>query len=83
MTIQTTVIMINVCQLLPKLFPGYWDADNFLRYSWGQTSAAVIKWCDENDAHYYGKPKEDYSELEALQEAEKLGKRFVITEDLS
>jgi len=45
--------------------------------------AAFRRWCDENDVHYYARPKESYSIFEATDEAHTAGRSKLLLEDLS
>jgi len=77
------VEQIGICKLLDIIFPGYWDNTNFLKYSYEETCAGVVEWCNKNNAHYYARPKESYFPNIGVAEAIKLGKTKVVLEDLS
>ena len=77
------VEMINICDLLGQLFPGYWDNLNFLKYDYADTCDKVNKWCEANNAHYYARGRESFFKWEACDEAIALGKTKVVLEDLS
>ena len=40
-------------------------------------------WCAEHNAHYYARPRESFSEYEAVCEAKARGRSAVVVEDLS
>jgi hypothetical protein len=75
--------VVNICDLLEILFPGYWEAGKYKDHTWDVTSKAVIKWCEDNDAHYYGAPRESFSIYTGIREAEAAGKSKVVVEDMS
>ena len=60
---------------LPE-FPGIKDFSN-------EYNELFIKWCHENNALYYARPKEDFSEAEALDIATADGYDIVLLENLS
>lgn len=77
------VDVINICDLLECLFPGYFDSDAWMKIGFDEEGEAVIKWIADNDAYYYGKPKEDFFIGEAVRECAELGKYLVVVEDMS
>ena len=62
--------MISEVDLLDVLFPGYWEEQKFLKISYAEETAAIMGFCSKNNFHYYAKPKGEYNEYEALQEAD-------------
>jgi hypothetical protein len=42
-----------------------------------------MSWCDENNSHYYAKPREDFFIFRAVEEAIAEGNDIVVVEDLS
>jgi hypothetical protein len=75
--------IVNICDLLGILFPGYWDNCNFTKYDYEETRNKVVEWCEANDSHYYARGRENFFIWEACNEAEALGKSKVVVEDLS
>lgn len=68
----------GVCTVLEnKLGKDWWKAN------YEEHSKIVQEYLKENDAHYYAKPKEDFFLWEAVEEAEALGKKEVVVEDMS
>jgi uncharacterized membrane protein len=61
--------MLSEVNLLSILFPGYWDNLNFMKYSDEETTKAMKNWCRQNNFYYYAKPKDEYDEFQAAQEA--------------
>ena len=72
------VKVVNICDLLDHLYPhGHLGVDGY-----GERHS-VKKWCDENESHYYGRPREDFFIFTAVEEAIIEGKDVVVVEDLS
>ena len=72
------VKVVNIGNLLDRLYPhGHLGVDGY-----GERHS-VKKWCDENDSHYYARPREDFSIGEAVREAIANRKSCVVVEDLS
>ena len=70
--------VVNICDLLDRLYPhGHHNVDYMA------SGVATKKWCDENDSHYYARPREDFSIGEAVREAIANRKSCVVVEDLS
>ena len=80
MTQTNNIQTKGIITLLDELIP---NRDEQFSLSYEQESKLVIDWCEANDFHYYGKPKSDFFEWEAIQEAENLGKKGVVLENLS
>lgn len=76
-----TIKVINVCDLLGVLFGESWASDYDRSYE--ETQAAILTWCKANGAHYYARPRENYSRIEAIAEARSAGNVTVVVEDLS
>ena len=74
---------IGICALIEELFPGYWDNEGYLHYTYEETSKAVMEWCEKNNAHYYGRGREEFFKWEGIEEAVALGKETVVFEDYS
>lgn len=51
--------------------------------TFAESAVWLADWCEKNDAHYYGRPKDLFYEYEAVQEARAEGKSVVVVEDLS
>ena len=64
---------VSVCDILGDNFVGDYDEE----------CRIVKEYVKEHDAHYYGKPREDFFMFEAFEEAEAKGKSIVVVEDLS
>ena len=62
--------MISEVDLLDVLFPGYWEKLRFLELKENEENEAVINFCNENNFYYYAKPKDEYDEYQAMQEAD-------------
>jgi len=77
------VEIVNDCDLMEILFPGYWSQALYANYSWEEMSCAVVKWCMENDAHYYAREKHEFIIYEAVHEAKDAGKSVVVVENMS
>ena len=75
------VKVINVCDLMDDLIPG-WSSD-LAPGAYSRAGAAVMEWVNANGAHYYAADREDFSKTAAAFEAERAGKRVVVVEDLS
>lgn len=75
------VKVINICDLLENLFPGYFDGK--VRPGFDETGEAVIEWCKKNDAHFYARCREDFFMWEGVDEASSAGKTVVVVEDMS
>ena len=75
------VALINVCHLLDSLFCKDWPRDYTRPYA--ETQAAIMAWCEANEAHYYARGREEFSHSEAVDEAKQAGKTAVVVEDLS
>ena len=76
--------MINICDLLPVVIPGYWDLDwNHPDRDYATSRAKTEAWCKAHGAHYYSRDRENFSQSEAVAEATKLGLDRVVYEDLS
>ena len=78
-----TIATQNICDLLDIIFPNYWAKSLYREIDYAQSSKAILKWCDDNNYHYYARSRENFSESEAITEAEKLGKVGVVMEDMS
>lgn len=76
-----TVKVINVCDLMDVLVPG-WSGE-FGAAAYSKAGAAVMAWVNAHGAHYYAADREDFSQTCAAFEAERAGKRVVVVEDLS
>lgn len=76
-----TIKVINVCDVLGTIFGKDWASDFYRTYE--ETQAAIMTWCDANDAHYYARGREDFSRIDAIAEARSAGKTSVVVEDLS
>ena len=83
------VKVVNICDLLNHIYPEEYDS-TYTRPRWGwinmdykETGAAVMLWCDENNSHYYARPREGFFIFKAVQEAIVEGKDVVVVEDLS
>lgn len=76
-----TIKVVNVCDVLAVIFGEDWASDFYRTYD--ETQAAIMGWCEANDAHYYARPREDFSRIDALAEARSVGKTTVVVEDLS
>lgn len=70
------VEVYNICDFFSDIDP---DMD----LSYEEENKAMKKWCKENDALYYGKPKVNFRIDEAVKQARDEGKTKVILEDLS
>ncbi len=78
--------VVNICDLLITLFgPNHYSTfhgmPGYVDYS--EQNAAVMKWCKENNAHYYAADREDFSQYEAKCQAAALNLSTVVVEDLS
>jgi hypothetical protein len=51
--------------------------------TWEDECKYIRDWCNDHNAYYYARPKEDFNEHEARVEARDLGVEFLILEDLS
>ena len=72
------VKVVGIIDLLDCLYPnGHHNVDYMA------SGVATKKWCDENNSHYYAKPREDFSIGEAIREAIANRKSCVVVEDLS
>ena len=70
--------VVNICDLMDRLYPlGHYNVDYMT------SGVATKKWCDENDSHYYARPREDFSITAAMREAIANRKSCVVIEDLS
>ncbi len=86
LTNSEAVKVVNICDLLITLFgPNHYSTfsgmPGYVEY--GAQCAAVIKWCKENNAHYYAADREDFSQYEAQSQAAALNLSTVVVEDLS
>ena len=83
------VKVVNICNLLDYLYPEVWhEPSSTTRFGWmdvdyKESGAAVMSWCDENNSHYYAKPREDFFIFRAAEEAIAEGNDVVVVEDLS
>jgi len=73
---DSQVRVVNVCDLIDI----FCDAGV---HGYKDQSEAVIQWCRNSGAHYYGRPKETFFVDEAIEEARCQGKSVVVVEDLS
>lgn len=69
------VMILGICTLIDELGIGYGD---YMEYS-----DVIMGWIADNNAHYYARPREDFSEWEAVREARLQDKSLVVVEDLS
>ena len=49
----------------------------------GPATVLFKDWCNANNVYYYGRPREDFSEREALDLAAKACARFLLMENMS
>lgn len=70
------ITVVGICTLMEEI-----DPDNKL--TWEESGEKVREWCREHNATYYGRPRESFSECEAIEQARKEGKTCVVVEDLS
>ena len=83
------VKVVNICNLLDHLYPEVWhEPSSTTRFGWmdvdyKESGAAVRSWGDENNSHYYAKPREDFFIFRAAEEAIAEGNDVVVVEDLS
>jgi hypothetical protein len=78
-TIQGIKI-INICDWDEEM---YGDVPYWSDISWDKQIKDMKKWCAENDAVYYGAPKEDFFIWKGIDYAKAQGKSCVVVEDLS
>ena len=72
---QKGIKIVNIVKLLNAIAKGVDD--------YQAESQIVQKWVAENDAHFYGRPKDGFSMQEAVTEAKNAGKEIVVIEDIS
>lgn len=60
-----------------------WDTDEYDPDHYTKYRAWVDEQLLRGDTYYYAQPRESFFEWEAYDKAHKLGKRFIILEDLS
>ena len=73
------VEVISICDYIDSL-PDFPKDANIYREPWGTNFVACLM---KDNHHYYGAPREQYSEAEACRQAVKAGKTSVVVEDLS
>jgi hypothetical protein len=78
-----SVEAVDICDLMEVLYPGYWDEQRYLKITYEVSRNRVESWCREHGAHYYARPREEFSTYEAREEALSYGLRRVVLEDLS
>lgn len=77
------VTAVNICDLLPVIYPGWYELDLCFTVSYEERTAAVAAWCAAHGAHYYSCGREDFSKQQARLDAMALGLDRVVYEDLS
>jgi hypothetical protein len=77
------VKIISICDLMDMIFPKYWENERYKHIDYDESSEAMRQWCKTHNAHYYAREKHCFSKVEAIVEAQKLGKSIVVVEDLS
>ena len=81
--------VVNICDLLNHINSEEYDSTTsttrggWINMDYKETGAAVMSWCDENNSHYYARPREGFFIFKAVQEAIVEGKDVVVVEDLS
>jgi len=75
------VDIINVCDLLEHLYPGYFDGECNPEYE--ETGRAIQAWAAINGAEIYCRPRESFFMYQAIEQAIKADKTIVIVEDMS
>lgn len=80
---HSAVKVINVCDLMDVLIPGWTEPTEDGAERYRRAGAAVMGWVNAHGAHYYAADREDFSKVAAAFEAERAGKRVVVVEDLS
>jgi hypothetical protein len=68
--------VINVCDVLDTLYGTDWP-------SYETTSKGLQDFCATHNVHYYARPHEDFSSIDAIVEAADAGFSVVVLEDLS
>lgn len=78
------VEVYNICAVLGAIYPGYWEQLPWkTQPSYEVSRAAVALWAREHGAHTYAEDRENFSTVRAAFEAERLGLKRVVVEDLS
>lgn len=74
---------IGICDLLDVLYPGYWSESLWQKYTYEETSAAILNWCKENNWFLYERPDTDFFEYEAYNLAREAGAVGIVFSNLS
>lgn len=84
-TVREGIVMIDVAAALHGIYgPDLWaDNSRFVEDDIDTQNRRFAKWCKRRRLHYYARPREDFFEFEAIEEAKKLGFKGVVLEDLS
>jgi hypothetical protein len=80
---RVEVEVYSICAVLGAIYPGYWDMSWAVRPSYEVSRTAVALWAQEHGAHNYAEDRESFSTVRAAFEAERLGLKRVVVEDLS
>jgi hypothetical protein len=75
------VAVVSVCDLLDGLYGSAWTMDYTTSYE--ERQATIMAWCLVHGAHYYARGREEFDELEGIDEARVAGRQVVVMEDLS
>ena len=77
------ITFINICTWLEATYGEDYYFNPMSRPSYEKSSKELMEWCKENNVHYYGADREDFSYETAAYQALYLGKKVVIVEDFS
>ena len=79
-----TFTLINICDVIDVVIPGYWNLDwSHPDRDYTASRRKIEAWCAAHGAHYYARGRTDFSQSEAIEEAKARGLDRVVYEDLS
>lgn len=58
-------------------------SDDWMDKTYQENGKDVMEFCRENNALYYARPRESFFKFEAIDLAEKEGKKIIVLEDMS
>lgn len=73
--------VIGICTFCETIYPDFFKNNERFSIRDKAITEFIRKHFDK--IHFYSAPREDFSEMTAIFEARKAGKKFVIVEDLS